>query len=107
MKDFDETPSDVLKPEIGIVQKTRTEYKYVGTIRRKRGQTLFSFDPETKKIESVELQRNVAVGIDGKPLVSNKVTTFNPKLIYFFALNMRNAIRKLQKRGFSDIIVDK
>ena len=74
MKDFDRQPESVNRNEIGIVQKTKTEYKYVGTIRRKRGQTLFSFDSETKKIESVELQRNVAVDIDGKPLVSNKVT---------------------------------
>ncbi len=101
MKDFDRQPESVNRNEIGIVQKTKTEYKYVGTIRRKRGQTLFSFDPETKKIESVELQRNVAVGIDGKPLASNKVTTFNPKLIYFFALNMRNARKKVMKMGFN------
>lgn len=43
MKDFDRPPEAVNRNEIGIVQKTRTEYKYVGTIRRKRGQTLFSF----------------------------------------------------------------
>lgn len=101
MKDFDRQPESVNRNDVEIVQKTRTEYKYVGTIRRKRGHTLFSFDTETRKIEPVELQRNVAVGIDGKPLVSNKVTTFNPKLIYFFALNMRNARKKVIKMGFN------
>lgn len=101
MKDFDRQPESVNRNDVEIVQKTRTEYKYVGTIRRKRGHTLFSFDPETKKIESVELQRNVAVGIDGKPLTSNKVTTFNPKRIYFFALNERNARKKVIKMGFN------
>ena len=101
MKDFDRQPESVNRNDVEIVQKTRTEYKYVGTIRRKRGHTLFSFDPVTRKIEPVELQRNVAVGIDGKPLVSNKVTTFNPKLLYFFALNMSNARKKIMKMGFN------
>lgn len=100
MKDFDSQPESVNRNDVEIVQKTRTEYKYVGTIRRKRGHTLFSFDTETRKIEPVELQRDVVVGIDGKPLVSNKVTTFNPKLIYFFALNERNARKKVIKMGF-------
>lgn len=101
MKDFDRQPESVNRDDVEIVQKTRTEYKYVGTIRRKRGHTLFSFDPETRKIEPVELQKDVAVGIDGNPLVSNKVTTFNPKRIYFFALNMRNARKKVIKMGFN------
>lgn len=101
MKDFDRLPESVNRNEVEIVSKTKTEYKYVGTIRRKRGYTLFSFDPETRKIEPVELQKDVAIGIDGKLLASNKVTTFNPKLIYFFALNMRNARKKVIKMGFN------
>ena len=101
MKDFDRQPESVNRNDVEIVQKTRTEYKYVGTIRRKRGHTLFSFDPETRRIEAVELQREAAVGMDGKPLVSNKVTTFNPKRIYFFALNERNARKKVIKMGFN------
>lgn len=101
MKDFDRQPESVNRNDVEIVQKTRTEYKYVGTIRRKRGHTLFSFDTETRKIEPVELQKDVAVGIDGRPHVSSKVTTFNPKRIYFFALNMRNARKKVIKMGFN------
>ena len=100
MKDFDRQPESVNRNDVEIVQKTRTEYKYIGTIRRKRGHTLFSFDPETGKIEAVELQKEAAVGMDGKPLTSNKVTTFNPKRIYFFALNERNARKKVIKMGF-------
>lgn len=101
MKDFDKQPESVNRNDVEIVQKTKTEYKSVGTIRRKRGHTLFSFSPETRKIAPVELQKDVAVSIDGKPFVSNKVTTFNPKLIYFFALNMRNAMKKVIKMGFN------
>lgn len=101
MKDFDKQPESVNRNDVGIVQKTKTEYKYVGSIRRKRGQTLFSFDQETRKLEQVELQRNIQIEINGKPLKSYKVTTFNPKLIYFFALNIKNAKKKIIKMGFN------
>ena len=93
--------------EIGIVQKTRTEYKYVASMKRRKGQTLFAFTPEDGKLWHVNILQEKFVDMDGKPIVRNRVTDYNPRAVYFYALNFPNALRKLRKLGFSDVIVTK
>ena len=105
MKDFDETPSAILKPEIAVVENTKTEYKFVASIRRRKGQTLFAFTPEDGKLWRVNILQEKFVDMDGKPIVRNRVTDYNPRAVYFYALNFPNAIRKLQKRGVKKVVI--
>lgn len=103
MKEFDEIPSAILKPEIGIVENKKTEYRLVASMRRRKGQTLFAFNPESGELRKVDIQQEKIVGIDGRPVIRSRVTDYNPKEVYFFALNFPNAIRKLQKLGIKEI----
>lgn len=100
MKEFDEIPSAILKPEIGIVENKKTEYRLVASMRRRKGQTLFAFNPESGELRKVDIQQEKIVGIDGRPVIRSRVTDYNPKRIYFFALNEKNARKKVIKMGF-------
>lgn len=97
MKDFEKKESGLLKPEMNIVQQTQKEFRYKGSIRRRTGLNLYSYDPVSGELNEVEVQRSLYIGINKKVMTSNKVTTYNPNNIYFFALNLMNAKKKVEK----------
>lgn len=106
MKDFDETPAALSRPEVSIVDKTKTEYRHAASMRRRKGQILFSFEIENRKLRRVEIQSEKAIGMDGREHTRNKVMNYNPKAVYFYALNIKNAVRKLGRLGFTDIDIE-
>lgn len=85
---------DKVKEEIIIQQKQ--EYKLVGSIRRRPGLTLFEFDFETMNIYIKKIQCEVSIGLDGKEVRKQKAV-HNPNGILIWALNLKNAEKKVLK----------
>ena len=77
-------------------RKAPAEYHIIGSQRRVPGHTLFAFDQRTRTWKVADLRREVAVGMDGKPISQNKVS-IEPGVIYIQALNLENAKRKYAK----------
>lgn len=102
MKDFDEQERQISSPEIGIVENSKREFKYIASKRRIPGQTLFSFNPETQDLAVVEMTCSKIIGMDKRVRSVRQVMSYDPKLIYFWALNRKNAVRKLKKFGYID-----
>lgn len=106
MKDFDLNPEQISKPEISIVQQQQKEYKFIGYIRRRKGQTLFSFNPDTLELKEVPIEKKEAeLDIINRTERSSKRASYDPKVIYFFALNIKNAFRKLKKAGITGFYI--
>lgn len=79
-----------------IVAPARQEYKFVGSIRVRPGHKLFCFNPAIMDISEVIYTRHVDVNLKGEPLKKAKVN-YDPKCIYVAALNLQNAIKKINK----------
>lgn len=72
------------------------EYHYVGSMRRTKGHILFAYNTKTKEWSRADIKREVAVGIDGKPIFKTSVSV-HEDIIYIQALNISNAKKKLLK----------
>lgn len=82
--------------QIESVLNDKQEYKFVGSINKKSGLKLFSFNPENGDIKEVILIQKASLTLDGGIKIENK-TDFDPKLRYIQALNKKNAMRKFSK----------
>ena len=79
-------------------RKAPAEYHYIGSVRRVKGHTLFSYNTDTKALKRADMQREVSVGIEGKPKYNTK-TLREKNCVYIQALNLENARKKLIKLG--------
>lgn len=70
------------------------EYHYVGSQKKVKGHILFSFNVETGELKQAQLKREVIMGIDKKPIYKTTATQ-EKDCIYFQALNMKNAKKRL------------
>jgi hypothetical protein len=90
-------------PEIEHVEKEKLEYKLLGSCILTPGLSLFSFNSETGEIRKITVERKKSAFISAH---NNKLTSINntqrtvkidTKLIYFEALNIKNAVKRVSK----------
>lgn len=74
-----------------------TEFHYVGSQKKVRGHILFSYNTKTKEIKPAEFKREVEIGMDGLP-VYKTIAIQEKDCIYFQALNLKNAMKKINKK---------
>ena len=92
------------KNQIEQVQKQKQEFKLLGTYFRTAGLNLYCYNPNSNKIEEVELKSNsktcVLIPLEKGYLIEDyekpKITV-NPNWDYFEALNLKNAIKRVEK----------
>ena len=89
-------------PSLGIPstqqeeRKAPAEFRFVGSVRRVRGHTIFSFNWKTGEWKQAPLQREAKVGMDGKP-VFKTIVAREPNCVYIQALNLENAKKRLRR----------
>ena len=84
--------------QIEYLAKKQHEYKHVGKLRKIPGHTLFSFNRQTKEIKPAKFEREVSIGIYGKPIYKERCV-IEPNCYYEQALNVRNFIKRLKGLG--------
>ena len=85
-----------IRDKIEHVAPVRHEYKKVSSIRARPGMILWEFSAETLELKEVEISRkSTSVDMFGKPVVNSKAV-YNPKAIYLWAINRKNAERKVE-----------
>lgn len=94
----DNEVQDINSVRIEHQQKKKAEYKLIGKMKRVAGLTLFSYKYETKVLKPAEVEREVLIHFDGKPRHKNKIK-IEKGCIYFQALNIKTAKKKLSKLG--------
>lgn len=73
-----------------------TELKLVGSQKKVKGHTLFSYNEKTGEWKQTNVKRNIEIGLDGLPVYKTEVTK-EPNCIYIQALNLENAKKRLKK----------
>ena len=87
-----------LKQEVQLEQKQEKEqeYKFLFSTKKKGGnQTLFAFNPDDNSVYKIDIQKKVAFDPFKKQEKGTHSAQVNPKHPMLWALNMRNAKRKL------------
>lgn len=88
---------DLNKNQIEVVESKKNEYRLIGQMRRQRGLVLFQYNVSNGELREVELSTQVVVGIDGKPHYRSKAKVESADMLYFWALNRKNAERKIKQ----------
>jgi len=85
-------------PAINIeaVKNQEKEYKLIGRARCKPGQTLFSFNKVTGELKPATVTSECYISKFGTPAYKKK-TNVEQNCFYFFALNEKNARKKIQR----------
>ncbi len=76
--------------------KKEVEYKRVGSLRLKKGLSVFTYNPMTGEVKKLVVEKKVSIGIDKKAKKEIKAT-HDSNVIYIQALNMKNAEKKAYK----------
>ena len=92
------------KNEIEQVQQQKQEFRLLGTYFRTSGLNLYCYNPHKNIVEEVQLKRNsktcVLIPLEKGYLIEDyekpKITV-NPNWDYFEALNLKNAIKRVEK----------
>jgi hypothetical protein len=94
----------VAKPEIEQVQLKQNEYTLLGTFLRSKGLNLFYYNPENNETKQATIKFSNTLHIykltTGKWLIvdwENQKTTVESAFIYFEALNMQSAIKRVAR----------
>lgn len=91
------------KPSTELVQQEQMEYKFFGEIRLTPGLKLFEFNYKEGTITEVQVEsyktcqlseKDEKLGWDESKRFR---TVINPHLIYFEALNMKSAIKRVER----------
>lgn len=85
------------KEQIEYLQKQQQEYRLVGKVRKRTGHTLFSFNTKTKEIKVAEIKHEVKLA-NGMAVKTAKIAV-KPDCYYEQALNEKNFIKRLKKKG--------
>lgn len=88
----------ICQTQVELLEQQRQEYKLIGNMRKVPGHTLFSFNVKTGEIKPVKLVREASIGLDGKPVFKEKITV-EKDCYYEQALNLKNFIKRLKRRG--------
>ena len=92
------------KNEIEQVQQQKQEFRLLGTYFRTSGLSLYCYNPHKNIVEEVQLKRNsktcVLIPLEKGYLIEDyekpKISV-NPNWDYFEALNIKNAIKRVEK----------
>lgn len=79
-----------------VVEKQQ-EYKFIGSGKKKRGQSLFALNPENLEVYLVPIVKREAYDITAKKESASLKATINPEHFFVHAINIKNAIRKFKK----------
>jgi len=100
----------IKKPEIETVQQEKKEFKHMQTFSRRRGHMLFEYNPISGKLIKCDIvyEKTITLALDDKNYLRKKKKGEHQKAysskgnIYFEALNMPSAIRRVDKykKGF-------
>jgi len=91
------------KPAIENTEREKQEFKLIDTISRTRGLGLFSFNPHTGKIIEIKtsVEKTVILEfVDGEMRpkdYSKERVVIDPRNIYFEALNINSAKKRVEK----------
>jgi len=88
-------PDFDIKEKVVIQAEQEREYKMIGSLRKKPGQILFEYNPETKEVKVAEILSEIQLNIMTEKAKGKHKTNFNNGCVYFFALNLKNAQRKV------------
>lgn len=79
-------------------------HRFLGTMIRRPGLTLFEYDSKTKTVRTAEVNTQQFYSYNAKRNKFSFSTTSRVQArdgcMYFQALNLKNAIRKVRKEGF-------
>ena len=95
MEPLDVTKSIRIQQE-QVVEKQQ-EYKFIGSGKKKRGQSLFALNPENLEVYLVPIVKREAYDITAKKESASLKATINPEHFFVHAINIKNAIRKFKK----------
>jgi len=96
MKDFEVKEPVTPTTQLVAPVQQKKEKKYVGSVKRHKGLTIFEVNVQT--LEIVPAQVNEVPVVDKKGVVSNRhIVITKPGCVYVQAINKANALRKAQK----------
>lgn len=99
MKLFEQQTNDSTQIRQEQVQKEKQEFHLLGKTRRIAGLTLFSYNKETGEVKVAELVKSKSVDFRTKKPTENSKVMIEKNCIYGQALNKKNFIKHLKKRG--------
>jgi Zn-dependent metalloprotease len=82
------------KESIEISAEQQKRYRYIGSVKYKKGMNLFQYNTKTQRIDIVNVKVEVMVGLD-KKVVKKRTVNIDPDCIFVQALNIKNAHRKI------------
>lgn len=97
--------TELNKTVIESIEKEKQEVKYIGSMLKRPGLRLYSFNVETQDIEEVLPEQSLEFDkVSGQRVINRMKVQVNPKCIYGQALNKKNFVRKLINKGILRIV---
>ena len=78
-------------------EEKNQESKWIGSTRKQKGLTLFAKDPDKNEVYAVPIEKRVALDVTSKKEVATHKAVVNPNHKTLWALNLKNAKRKLNR----------
>lgn len=85
-----------LTQDTHLQAEIQKEYTLKGSIRKERGLILFMVNPNTKECKQAKITSSAVLGLNNKPTFKHRCE-YDPNFIYVYAINSKNAIRKVFK----------
>ena len=86
-----------LKIEYQQKRQVKQEYKFIGSVKRKRGQFLYALNLDKNSVYKVNIESKKAFDITKKEEIGIYKATINPSHPLLYAINSKNATRKFNK----------
>ncbi len=97
------TNEKICKAQIEAVEKKQNEYKLIGRLTKIPGHTLYKFNTTTREASKVEMRADITRQYDPDTDTVVRHIKSNVKVekncYYEQALNMKNFIKRLRRRG--------
>ena len=87
------------KAQTEQVQEQRREYKFIGSQKRQKGHILFSINSKTMEIKEALIVEKSSFNAISKQMEKKSEVKIEPDCYYIQALNKKNVIKKLIKKG--------
>lgn len=94
MGDFDKLIEPQIRDQRTI--EDHQEYKYVGSLKIKRGTHLYYYDPDTEECDIVKTTDTASIDLYGEASLKRRAQ-WSDKYYYTVAINRKNALRKILK----------
>ena len=99
MELFKQQQNDAQNVNQEQVQKQQQEFYLIGNMRRIAGITLFSYNKETGEVKVAAMEKSIEIDYKTKKPVEKAKVVVEKNCIYGQALNKKNFIRHLVRRG--------